>query len=62
MRKGIAKELQNYLEEVEQLLVEHRAITSICHAENSALDRSVVRKLNCVIDALKEEIESDLYG
>lgn len=62
MRKGIAKELQNYLNEAEELLVEHRAMTSICHAENSALNQSIVRGLNRVIDSLKEYIESDLRG
>lgn len=62
MRKGIAKELQNYLDEAKELWVRHRAMTSICHAENSALDRSIVRGLNRVIDLLEEEIESDLRG
>lgn len=62
MQRGIAKELQNYLNEAEKLLVEHRAMTSICHAENSALDQSIVRGLNRVIDLLKEDIESDLRG
>ena len=62
MREEVAKKLQNHLDEAEKLLVEHQAITSICHAENSALDRCIVRGLNYVIDLLKEEIEPDLRG